>query len=213
MVDLGVLPAFLAMILLFLIPPGPDMAYVAAAGLGGGPRAAVAAIAGIGTGMAVYAGLVVLGLGTVARSYPLLLDLVKVGGALYLLWLAWTTVRAAQRGGGAVGEAPAGRSYLRGVLVSLTNPKLILFFLAVLPQFMGRAHDATAQLSMLGAVNVLTEVVLYGAIGVLAGRFRWRFHSQDSARGSGRESAVLGYLAGTVYLVLAVVILVEATRG
>ncbi len=70
MVDLTVLPGYVAMILLFLGPPGPDMAYMLAVGLEGGRRAAVKAILGIGTGMSVYVAAVVIGLGKIAQTYP-----------------------------------------------------------------------------------------------------------------------------------------------
>ncbi len=193
------LPLFVATILLFLAPPGPDMVYVAAVGLDGGRRAAVAAILGIGTGMSIYAALVVLGLGRLAETHPLLLDAVKAGGAGYLLWLALMTVRDAHRPGRAE-RAGADRAYRRGVLVSLTNPKLMLFFLAVLPQFVGEAENLKAQLAMLGVVNVLAEVLLYGAIGVMAGQLQAR------VMGGGRAGVVMTYVAAVVYLTIGLVI-------
>ncbi|MDX6279724.1 MAG: hypothetical protein QOH03_795 [Kribbellaceae bacterium] len=204
MVDVGVLPGFVAVILLFLAPPGPDMAYMLAAGLEGGRRSALKAILGIGTGMSVYAAAVVIGVGEIARSHPHLLDAVKVLGAAYLLWLAYVTIRAARHAAGKPNQTSALGAYLRGVWVSLTNPKLILFFLAVLPQFMGDAQDIALQLAMLGGVNVLAEVSLYGCIGVLAGAFHSRFS------GNPRAGTVLNYIAGGVYLLLAAVVLSEA---
>ncbi|MFC7490847.1 MULTISPECIES: LysE family translocator [unclassified Knoellia] len=206
MVDVGVLPGFVAVILLFLIPPGPDMAYMLAVGLERGRHAALAAILGIGTGMSIYATAVVIGLGRLAESHPLLLDAVKVFGATYLAWLAFVTFRHARQSTSGSHGPSTGRPYAQGLLVSLTNPKLILFFLAVLPQFMGEAENAGMQLAMLGAVNVLAEVVLYGAIGLLAGAFHSRF---IGARGA---SAVLSHIAGAVYLVLAVVVVTELVR-
>lgn len=210
MIDIGVLPGFVGVILLFLIPPGPDMAYMLAVGLESGRRSAVKAILGIGTGMSVYAALVVIGVAEVARSYPLLLDAVKVFGGIYLLWLAYVTIRNARHVADSSADTPAGRPYLRGVLVSLSNPKVILFFLAVLPQFIGGAQKfiggaqtVGAQLAMLGAVTVIIEVVLYGAIGVLAGAFHARFTN------SRRAGAVLNYIAATVYVALAGVVLTE----
>lgn len=203
MVDLAVLPGFIAVILLFLAPPGPDMVYMLAVGLESGRRCAIKAILGIGTGMSVYAAAVVVGVGRLAQSHPMLLDAVKLFGAAYLLWLAYVTIRSARHAATGPGSVPAGRSYLRGVLVSLTNPKLILFFVAVLPQFIGDAQNAAVQLAMLGAVNVATEVALYGGIGVLAGYFHSRF------RGKKRAGVALKYLASAVYVVLAVVIAAE----
>lgn len=204
MVDVGVLPGFVAVILLFLIPPGPDMAYMVAVGLEGGRRSALTAILGIGTGMSVYATAVVIGVGNVARSHPLLLDGVKVFGAVYLLWLAYVTIRNARRSTAVgAGGVSTGRPYLRGVVVSLANPKLLLFFLAVLPQFTGDAQNTGLQLAMLGAVNVLTEVLLYGTIGVMAGVFHSRFTSSRTA------GATLRYIASAVYLVLAGAVVAE----
>ncbi len=206
-VDVGVLPAFLAVILLFLVPPGPDMAYMLAVGLEGGRRSALTAILGIGTGMSLHAAAVVVGVGEVARSHPLLLDAVKVFGAGYLLRLAYVTVRNARRVASGHRDISTGQWFLRGVLVSVTNPKIILFFLAVLPQFMGDAQDAGMQLAMLGAVNVLTEVVLYGGMGVLAGSFSSRF------RRTRRAPVVLNHVAGAVYLALAGAVVADLLRG
>ncbi|GAB3292590.1 LysE family translocator [Parasphingorhabdus pacifica] len=169
--DLTVLPGFIAVILLFLIPPGPDMAYMIAVGLQGGRRSALKAILGIGTGMSIYAAAVVVGLGKIAESHPLVLDSVRILGAAYLLWLTFVTLRKARSTISGDSEITTGRWYLRGMLVSLTNPKIMLFFLAVLPQFIGNADNPALQMAMLGAVDVLMEVVLYGGIGVLAGDF------------------------------------------
>src|SRR4051812_20276759 len=95
-VDLTVLPGYIAVILLFLGPPGPDMVYMIAVGLEGGRRSAVEAILGIGTGMGVYAAATVVGVAKIAESYPVLLDAVRMFGAAYLLWLAFQTMRTAR---------------------------------------------------------------------------------------------------------------------
>lgn len=205
MLDLSVLPAFIGVILVFLIPPGPDMAYMIAVGLEGGRKAALKAILGIASGMGVYAAAVVVGLGEIAKSYPEVLTGLKLLGAAYLLWLGVTTVRRA-RVASAAREVNAGRWYVRGLSVSLTNPKLILFFLAVLPRFTGHASNTTAQMALLGAVNVCTEFLLYGGIGALAGSFHRRFTSNPKA------TATLNYLAATVYAILALVITVDTLR-
>lgn len=206
-VDLSVLPAFVGVILMFLAPPGPDMAYMVAVGLERGRAAAVRAILGIGTGMAIYAAAVVAGLGTVVREYPLALDVVKAAGAAYLLWLAWSTFRSPgdELAGGttATARTPATGAYRQGALISLTNPKVMLFFLAVLPQFLGSATSTRLQLAMLGGVNVLTEVVLYGAIGLMAGTFHRRFTA------SGRSGATLHRISAAVYAALACLVIAD----
>ncbi|MER6242987.1 LysE family translocator [Streptomyces griseorubiginosus] len=200
MVDLTVLPGYVAVIMLFLGPPGPDMAYMLAVGLEGGRRAAVKAILGIATGMSVYAAAVVAGVGQIARSHPSVLDTIRILGAVYLLWLAYVTVRHARRAISGDTDVPAGRWYLRGILVSIANPKIILFFLAILPQFIGSAENPGLQMAILGAIDILMEVILYGSIGVLAGYFQARL------AGSTKATAVLNYMASTVYVVLAATI-------
>jgi threonine/homoserine/homoserine lactone efflux protein len=203
MVDLAVLPGYLAVILLFLAPPGPDMAYMLAVGLEGGRLSALKAILGIGTGMGVYVAAVVAGMGEIARSHPSVLDAVRILGAVYLLWLAYVTMRNARRAISGHGNVVKDGWYLRGVLVSLTNPKIILFYLAVLPQFLGSAGNPELQMAVLGVINVLMEVILYGCIGVLSGFFQARL------TGSTKATAVLNYAACTVYVVLATAITVE----
>ncbi|MFJ7150867.1 LysE family translocator [Streptomyces sp. NPDC100445] len=203
MVDLTVLPSYVAVILLFLGPPGPDMAYMLAVGLEGGRRSALKAILGIATGMSVYAAAVVAGIGKIAQSHPLVLDAVRIAGAAYLLWLAYVTMRHARRAISGHSDIASGKWYLRGMVVSLTNPKIILFFLAVLPQFIGSADNPSVQMALLGAIDIGMEVVLYGSIGVLSGFFHARL--VDSTR----ATAVLNYIACAVYVVLAVTIFTE----
>ncbi|WP_327721913.1 LysE family translocator [Streptomyces sp. NBC_00490] len=203
MVDLAVLPSYMAVILLFLAPPGPDMAYMLAVGLAGGRLSALRAILGIGTGMSFYAATVVAGMGEITRSHPSMLDAVRILGAAYLLWLAYVTMRSARREISGHGDIAAGRWYLRGVLVSVTNPKIVLFYLAVLPQFIGSAENPALQMTLLGAINVLMEIILYGCIGVLSGSFHARL------TGSTKATTVLNYAACAVYVVLAAAISVE----
>jgi threonine/homoserine/homoserine lactone efflux protein len=207
MVDLTVLPGFMAVILLFLGPPGPDMAYMLAVGLQGGRRAALRAILGIGTGMIIYAAAVVAGLGQISESHPSLFDALKLVGATYLLWVAYVILRGARHGVGSPDEVADARWYRQGFLISSTNPKIMLFDLAVLPQFTGDARNVTLQLALLGAVNVLSEVVLYGGLGVFAGVFHSRFSQNPTSL------AVLNYIACFVYAGLAVVILAEVFIG
>ncbi|MEU6547993.1 LysE family translocator [Streptomyces sp. NPDC046859] len=203
MLDLAVLPSYVAVILLFLAPPGPDMAYMLAVGLEGGRLSALRAILGIGTGMSFYAAAVVAGMGDIARSHPSVLDAVRILGAAYLLWLAYVTMRSARQAINGRGDIATGRWFLRGMVVSLSNPKIILFYLAVLPQFIGSAENPELQMAALGAINVLMEVILYGCIGVLSGFFHARL------TGSTKATAVLNYVACVVYVVLAGSITVE----
>ncbi len=200
MIDVSVLPAFIAVIMLFLLPPGPDMAYMIAVGLQGGRWAAVQAILGIVTGMWIYAGAAIAGIGQVAASHPAMLDTVKLLGAVYLLWLAFITIRGARHAVSTSNEISSKQWYFRGFMVSITNPKIILFFLAVLPQFIGDAQSVVLQSTILGAIDIFLEFVLYGSIGIFAGVFQSKFMA------NARAQTVLNYVASGVYLTLAAVI-------
>lgn len=203
MVDLTALPGLIAVTLLFLVPPGPDMAYMVTVGLHGGRGAALKAILGIGTGMGIYAAAAVAGMGRIAQSHPLLFDAAQILGAAYLLRVAYETVRSARRDVGGPTGIETGRWYVRGFLVSLSNPKIMLFYLAVLPRFLGDARNVGLQLAVLGAANVVTEMVLYGGLGVFAGVL----HSRSNT--SRKSQAVLKYIAGVVYVALAGAIVTE----
>ncbi|GGE75715.1 LysE family translocator [Nesterenkonia cremea] len=203
MLDFTVLPQFIAVIMLFLLPPGQDMAYMVAVGFQGGRLAAVRAILGIGTGMSVYATGVSLGLGAVVESNPMILDAVRILGAAYLAWLAHQSIKHARSAVHGQTVEASGNWYLKGTVISITNPKIILFYLAVLPQFLGSASNSMAQMFMLGAVNVMSEVLLYGTLGLLAGSLHSKFTNSSKA------PIVLNIIAGSVYLLLAIIIVVN----
>lgn len=201
--DLSVVPGFVLAVILILIAPGPDLAYMVAVGLGGGRRAALSAITGICSGMGIYAVIVIAGLGTIVASSPLALTVIKIFGAGYLAWLGIGALRSARTTTKNQRNLALDRWYLRGLLVSLTNPKLLLFFIALLPQFIGEASSPTLQLTLLSVIDIFIEFVLYGTVGLLAGSFQSRF--ADSAKG-GR---VLHYISAGVYFALATLVVVD----
>lgn len=130
--DISVLPTFLATILIFLAPPGPDMIYMLTVGLKAGPRASIRAISGIGTGMAFYALIVTAGLGDVIAAAPNILLLITIVGSGYLFRPGSSTLRSAPRNDShtdneTVLENETGW-YQQGLVISLTNPKVLLFW-------------------------------------------------------------------------------------
>lgn len=96
MVDVAVLPAFAALMMVLLIAPGPNMVFMVAVGLESGPEGAAKAILGIATGLSAYTVGVVAGMGRIAESHPPLFEMVKLLGAGYLVWLAIRTTHSAQ---------------------------------------------------------------------------------------------------------------------
>jgi threonine/homoserine/homoserine lactone efflux protein len=128
---------------------------------------------------------VALGLAALLAASSAAFTVLKALGAAYLLWLAWLSWRAPA---GLPGEnvAPslgARQTYLRGVLMNISNPKVALFFLAFLPQFVEPAGGAVAlQILQLGGVFMLATLLTFGAVALLAGRFGQLLQDSPSAQ-------------------------------
>ena len=204
MVDLAVLPGFLVAVVLVTLAPGPDNTYVAGVALARGPRAGVLSAAGMSLGMVVHVAAAALGLAVLLRSTPWVLTAVQLAGAAYLAWLALTTLRVA-RHATPIGAAPPDRQVLkRAVLTNLTNPKVIVFFAAFLPQFTRHGHGPLAvQLLILGSLFLLIGLICDSAIGLTVGRLGRSFAP------GGRGTTALTVVAGLTFATLALVLLAE----
>jgi len=176
-------PIFLAFAVAGLalnIVPGADMTFIIAAGARDGKRAGVIAALGIGVGTLVHIVAAVAGLSAILASSQMLFDLIKYAGAAYLLWLAFTLIRG---DGEPLGEtvpqsAQASKRLFRSaVLVNVLNPKVALFFLAFLPQFVDPAASVPAlQILALGLwfdfAGTLVNIVIGLAAATTAARLR-----------------------------------------
>lgn len=205
-VDLGVLPAFIAAVVILLLAPGPDMAFMVATGLRDGRRGANRAAFGITAGVGVYVILTALGVGAFLAAVPGVIDAIQLAGAAYLAYLAW----ASWRSSGSPLESSADRSadaFRRGFIVNISNPKIMLFFTAFLPQFLGDAtQHPVFQLLMLGLILQTLGLITDLAIGYAAGAVR------DRVLQGKRVRMLLERLAVGVYGALATVLVVEAVR-
>jgi len=164
---------FLVTSLLVSISPGPAVLMVLAQGLTRGFRRSLYASAGIVAGDGIYFTLSALGLGAVLAASSDLFLILKWGGAAYLVFLGLTAIFRAPR---PVSEQPAGearawRVFINGMVVELSNPKCLLFFVVVLPQFIDTRGDIVRQVLVLGATNMIGEIVVLAAYGAFAGRF------------------------------------------
>jgi threonine/homoserine/homoserine lactone efflux protein len=145
-------PVFLSFVVAGLalnIVPGADMTFVIAAAARGGARQGGIAALGIGAGTMVHILAAVLGLSAILASSQTVFDLIKWAGAAYLLWIAFSLLRS--QGGGEQVPRPALsglRLFRAAALVNILNPKVALFFLAFLPQFVD-AHAAAPALQIL----------------------------------------------------------------
>ncbi|MGD9863220.1 MAG: LysE family translocator, partial [Pseudodonghicola sp.] len=170
MIDAVTLLAFVPAALALNVTPGADMMFCLGQGLRSGRGAAVAASAGISAGGMVHVLLAGLGLGAVVATLPGLFDVIRWVGVCYLLYLAWGAFRG---GHAARSDRPAVsplRAFRTGFLVNLTNPKVILFVLAFVPQFVRpEAGPVLGQFLVFGAVLSVGGFVVNSAVGLFAG--------------------------------------------
>ncbi|MGW7276459.1 LysE family translocator [Streptomyces sp. NPDC054864] len=205
MLDLTLLPAYMAAVAIITVAPGPDAAYIVAVALERGPRAGLVSAAGMAIGMLVHVTAAALGLAVLLRSTPAALMLVELAGGLYLGWLAVSTIRTAGKPTASVAEASAGGQILRqAVLTNLLNPKTVLFFAAFLPRFTDAEHGPLwSQLLALGMIFLLMGLIWDSAIGLCAGRL-----GQGLMRGR-RAAVAVNLVAGATFSVLSAILLKE----
>jgi threonine/homoserine/homoserine lactone efflux protein len=169
--DLAVILAFSLATVVLAITPGPDMALQLSRAINYGRAHGLAAMFGAMAGIMVHTTLVALGISVLIIAAPPLFLALKIVGAVYLLWLAWQAIT--QGGGLRIADAAKRpptiwQSFATGLGINLLNPKVVLFFVTFLPQFVD-AHDpaATGKLFFLGAEFVLLSIPL-GVATVLA---------------------------------------------
>jgi len=206
MPTLQTLAAFFGVSLVLGLSPGPDNIFVLLQSARHGWRAGLCVVLGLCLGIVGHTAAVALGLAALLAASALAFTVLKLCGAVYLTWLAWGALRApavavAQDGAGAVGaqSGSALRMAGRGVLMNLSNPKVLIFFLAFLPQFADPARGSVApQIMLLGLVFILATLLVFGAIALFSGTFGALLLR------SARAQRLLNRAAGVVFLGLAV---------
>ena len=193
-----VLLAFVPAGLALNLTPGADMMFTLAQGLKAGPRAGMAANAGIAVGGLIQTVIAALGLGALVAAHPLAFDMIRWAGVAYLLVLALQALRAGpMRASTDTQTRPLGRIFLDGMLVNLLNPKVILFILAFLPQFVDPARPVLPQFLTLGLVFAFGGLVVNGLVALFAGGIGQRL------AGSARLARWLGRASATIFAGLA----------
>lgn len=175
---------FLVTALIVVLAPGTGVIYTLAIGLGQGPRSAVWAALGCTLGIVPHLLAAALGLAALLHTSALLFQAVKFAGVGYLLYLAWQILKS--DGALAVKADKAAQSGLtvarRGALINILNPKLSMFFLALLPPFLsGNASTATAEMIALGGVFMALTFAVFVLYGVFAAAARRRTLQNETA--------------------------------
>lgn len=197
------IPFVIASAILVLIP-GPAVLYIVSTGIGRGRRMALASMLGIETGALFHVAAAAVGLSAVVASSVVAYSVVKYAGAAYLIYLGIKTLRDRDDSSPLKipGATSARSAFKRGVIVNILNPKLALFFLAFLPQFVVPATGSVAdpsvsgQLVFLGLLFISVAVVIDGVYAMTSGMIgNLLNHNERFARAQRR-------VAGVTYIAL-----------
>ncbi|MFB8277011.1 LysE family translocator [Nocardia colli] len=199
----GYIAAFWTVSVLLILVPGADWAYAIAAGLR--ERSVLPAVGGLLLGYVALTAVVAAGVAAVVDRNPVVLTALTVFGGLYLMWLGGTTLASAGTPAALpeqANPAPWGTSVLRGIGISGLNPKAILLFLALLPQFTDRTGSwpLAAQIGTLGLIHTLSCAAIYLCVGVLA---------RTVLRARPTAARIVTRVSGVAMLIIGTLLLVE----
>ena len=207
---LPVLAAFSFAVLLLAITPGPDMTLWMSRTIRDGRAVGLMTLLGTNLGIAVHTLLVAFGVSALIVASPVAFLVLKTGGAGYLLWLAIQAVRnrsvLSVKASGKT-DASMGKAFLNGLWVNLLNPKVIIFFMTFLPQFVSvNDPHVTGKLIFLGVLSILVALpvailVVFGANGLA-----------DWLRRKPQVMRLVDYVFAAVFSVFAVKILLTQSR-
>jgi homoserine/homoserine lactone efflux protein len=161
--------AYIAACILVAIIPGPSVTLIVANSLTHGTRAGLLNILGGQIGLVLMLGVLVVGLAAVVEAMGQWFDWLRLAGAAYLVWIGWKLLRAPDTLAEPV-RPPRGGFVLQGLLVALSNPKMLLFFGAFIPQFVQPSGDPSGQVLLLGATALVVAALSDGMYALLTGR-------------------------------------------
>lgn len=211
MSDLSFWLLFFSTALALNIAPGPDLLYILTKTIANGKRVGVASALGVCTGALFHVGLASLGLSAILVSSALAFSIVKYIGVGYLLYLAYKSFRSAGTSLNITSadkpKESAWKAFKQGVLVDILNPKVAIFFMAFLPQFIRDGHGTVPiQLLYLGLLVVAVAVVVEVTYVLLA------FKLTKKIRSSKRVSVLLDRVIGTVFVALGIKLAVSTSK-
>ena len=204
--DLSTFLYFLVASVLLTIAPGPDIMYLLAKSLADGARSGIALAFGLCTGLIFHTTLVIIGVAAVIQQSPTAFAVLKYAGAAYLLYLAWGAFHA--QGDLKLNTVNKSASYFklyrRGVIMNVLNPKVLLFFLAFLPQFVNLNSDSVGlQIAFLGFIFGLQTLIVFSLVAVCAGKVR------DYILNIKNFNKIMGYVQGIVLIGISLALIIS----
>jgi threonine/homoserine/homoserine lactone efflux protein len=177
MMPLSTWLVFVVACVALVVTPGPNLLYLVSRTLAQGRTAGFVSLAGTSTGFLCHVLAAAFGLSAILAAVPVAYDTIRISGAVYLAWLAWTTWRAPEFAGSVAVERPvsAAQLYRQGLLTAILNPKVAMFQLALFPQFVDPARGSVLVQSLLLGATQLTLAIAGDSLFVLgaSGVRRW----------------------------------------
>lgn len=200
MIPIESLTTFVIASVLLALVPGPDNIFVLTQSSVNGHKAGLLVTLGLCTGLIFHTTAVALGITALLKTSYVAFTVLKIAGAMYLLYLAWRAFHASSEeiNTGQSREVAGIKYYLRGVIMNVTNPKVSIFFLAFLPQFADPSRGPVIQqIFFLGMVFILVTLLVFGGIALLAGAVgAWLTNTP-------RAQTIMNRIAGAVFVAMA----------
>ena len=198
MLSLEVIITFTALSLILCLAPGPDNIFVLTHSALHGTKAGLLVTLGLCTGLIGHTTAVTLGIAAILLTSPVAFTALKIAGAGYLLYLAWKSFTAKDQHMGKAKHLPPGALYRRGIIMNITNPKVSIFFLAFLPQFVNtESGNVAMQFVLLGGLFICCTIIVFGSVAILAGHLGQLLSKSNSAQ------SVINKAAALIFLLLA----------
>lgn len=194
-----------------VLTPGPNMIYLISRSICQGRAAGLISLGGVALGFVFYMACAALGITALLMAVPYAYDALRLGGALYLLYLAWQAVKPGGRSAFQVQDLPKDsprKLFMMGFVTNLLNPKIAVMYLSLLPQFISPSEQASVltQSLVLGFTQILISVSVNALIAIMAGSIAAFFLGRPGWQ------VVQRWLMGTVLMGLAVRMAVEGRR-
>lgn len=170
LVPLHLFIPFLTTCIIIELTPGPNMTYLTILSLTEGKKSALSAVIGTSIGLLLIGLISALGLGVIILETPELYQLIRWAGTIYLLWLAWDGWHSEQETSPHNTSILKIKTFKRGLIVNILNPKAALFYIAILPRFTSPEKDITVQAITLTLSYVFIATVIHILLVLLASR-------------------------------------------
>ena len=200
--DFGV---FLTASILLTLSPGPDLIFVITQSVSRHWKAGVATALGLCSGLLVHMTVVAFGAAVFLKTNPIAFQTLKVSGGLYLLFLAWQAWRSDEEISlGNVDRSDLRKLYVKGITMNLLNPKVTLFFLAFLPQFIPTATERgltpVQWAYFLGGVFLVQALLIFSTVSYISGRWAARFWEHEGYQNTIKWGQIIVFVTISAHL-------------